>query len=125
VSTATAEAKRIHLDERRFYELTLSGDHALLYVVEGQTDVAIPLAPQQIVELRAELAAALLALGPPKLPDTKDPGAHAAAVTFAAGFKQLVELDKVDPAEVDRIVLHIISHVRSWRSHLLTGMAAL
>jgi hypothetical protein len=120
--------RRIEIDATHSYELTLfrpSG--VLLHIEERGHDAAIQLTPLRIVELRAELATALVALGHGMptvgVATVRSPAALAIVEHLRHAFEALVELDKHAPAEVDAIAALTIGHVRSWRPFVLQELA--
>ncbi len=119
---ATPKPRRIAIDERRFYELTVFDPLGVaLYVSEVGHDATLQLTPQQIVELRGELATALLKLGhAPSLSMSED--AAAAMEHFRRGFQLLVEVDKRSPAEVDLVIGSTLSTIRNWRPQALVAL---
>lgn len=53
------------------------------------------------------------------------PTARTIAEHFRHGFDALDELDKTAPADVDTIVVSIVSHLRSWRPESVSPIGTL
>lgn len=104
-----------------FYELTQVGNNGLtMHVSEDVHDVAVFLTPQQIVEMRADLAMALLRITPPvAAPNVRSEAGRHVAELVRRAFMALVELDKVSGAEVDELYRAVVAHVRSARPYVL------
>ena len=123
---APPRPRRITIDERRFYELTVFDPLGVaLYISEANHDATLQLTPLQIVELRAELASALIVLGhgAPQTPGLHSAEAMAIARQLSDVFLALVELDKRHPDEVDALCTTVVSHLRSWRPFVLARNA--
>lgn len=122
--TTALVARRETVGPNHAYEVSISESRlgAWLHLFESGHDAALHLAPGELVELRADIATALLRLGHGVTPS-------ASGVRSVAGvsivehlrqvFAALVELDKLHPAEVDAIAALIVGHVRSWRPFVL------
>ena len=96
--------RRVEIDATHSYELTLfrpSG--VLLHIEERGHDAAIQLTPIRIVELRAELATVLVALGHGMptvgVATVRSPAGLAIIEHLRHAFEALVELDTVLGAE--------------------------
>lgn len=104
------------------YELTVLDNGVTLHAFEtlGESaqphDAALFFTPQQVVELRCDLAAALLRLEPPQFRGVTSSVGRAATEAFRAAF---AAMDKVPGAEADEIYRAVVDHVRASRPWVL------
>lgn len=103
------------------YELSTTNDLVglRLYDVTGD-DALVHMTPEQVHQLRADLAATLQQLAPKDTP----PGIRSEAgrrvlEDLRRVFMALVEHDKLSGTEVDELARMVVQHVRSWRPYVL------
>lgn len=124
VPLITPPPVRVQVTDLTAYEITLIAPTGVtLRLEETQHDAAVFLDPQQLAQLRADLATAMLGLDPHvPLPGIRSPAGHAVLQHFREGFLALIELDKANAFEVDEIFRAIVAHVRSARPFTLLAV---
>ena len=109
------EPKRIELADGAGYEVYVEDNliAVRLFDVTGE-DGLIHFLPTQIDRFIAALSTARVKLSSPP---GKGPTSPMLIGAVRRNFELLEELRKTAPAEVDRILALMVSHIRSWRPH--------
>lgn len=127
---AEPQPLRRELSAHHSYELTLvPATGATLHLFESlgtrseSHDAAAFLTPQQIVELRADLASLLIVLQPIAMPKLRSEAGRSAAEMLRRSLIALVELEKVSGHEVEELYRALVAHIRSAKPYALQAVA--